>query len=336
MKNIKNLPSPIGLSKEEILNTLLTEEYGHPPKRPTTVTATVLESDETFCGGKTALTKIMLKCNAEWGEYSFPIYYTCPRGKTNVPAFVHINFRDLIPDKHQPTEEIIDNGFAVLTVCYKDITSDDGDFTNGMAGILYPDGKRGPHDCGKIAMWAWAASVVMDYALTLPELDKTRISVIGHSRLGKTALLAGALDERFYCAISNDSGCSGASISRENEGETIEVITRVFPFWFCEHYREYADNEDALPFDQHWLVAANVPHKVYVASAQADEWACPENEYLSCIHAGEYYKFAGMKGFDPIETGRFSHTGDVAYHVRPGGHFLSREDWGYFIKYLSL
>ena len=86
-------------------------------------------------------------------------------------------------------------------------------------------------------MWAWAAQRVMDYAITLDCLNKNRGTVCGHSRLGKTALLAAATDERFFCAYSNDSGCGGAAISRKKDGEKINDICKAFPYWFCDNYK---------------------------------------------------------------------------------------------------
>ena len=333
------IPELAGLDKKDIIDTLLKEEYGYLPSRPYSVTAETEKVDKRFCAGKAIFKKIILTCHADWGEYSFPVYYSAPTGKQNIPCFIHVNFTDGIPDKYQPTEEIIDSGFATLTFYYNDVTKDNADFTDGLAGVVYPDGKRGSDACGKIGLWAWAAMAVMDFAQTLDELDKSKVSVIGHSRLGKTALLAGALDERFFCAFSNDSGCSGAALSRENTGETIKAITKTFPFWFCENYYKYADNEDALPFDQQWLIAANVPHRVYVASAAGDLWACPKNEYLTCVLASEYYERRNMKGFEHPdrlpEVGEAFHGGDIAYHVRAGLHYLSREDWARYIEFLN-
>ena len=339
-KLLNSLPSPIGLEKKELIDTLLAEEYGYLPERPFSVTAEEVKRDVSFCAGKADLVTLSLTCKAEWGEYAFPVYYVCPKGKdAPVPAFIHINFRDNIPDRYQPTEEIIDKGYATLTFYYNDVTKDDGDFTSGLAGVIYPEGNRPMGACGKIGLWAYAAMAIMDYAQTLPELDRERITVIGHSRLGKTALLAGALDERFYCAISNDSGCSGAALAREKTGERIVDIMKRFPYWFSETYAKYIDNEDALPFDQHWLIAANAPHRVYVASAEGDAWACPLNEYRACIAASEYYESKVGSGFvytgSRPKIGRLFHKGMIGYHLRSGNHYLSREDWGYYIKYLE-
>lgn len=336
---MKNLPSPVGLSHDEIVDLLLREEYGYLPPAPDKLSVEVVEEDKYFYSGKTVLYKLKFTVQIKGAEFSFPVNYNLPISDKPLPCFVFINFRDCVPDKYLPSEEISDHGHAVMSFCYTDVTSDDDDFTNGLAGLIYPDGKRGDSDCGKIGLWAWAAMRVMDYAKTLPELDGGRISVVGHSRLGKTALLTGALDHRFYCAFSNDSGCSGAAIARENTGERISVICNAFPCWFCKNYLKYADNEDSMPFDQHFLLAANAPHRVYVASASEDSWACPPNEYRSCIEASEYYKSLGLTGFvtDKAlpEIGDRFHDGHIGYHLREGRHRLSRHDWLGFIAYLD-
>ena len=193
MNIFKGIPSPMGIDKKDLLEMLLREEYGYLPARPYSVSATVRKHDKRFCAGKADLVELILDCKAEWGDFSFPVYYVCPKGKQNVPCFIHINFRDLIPDMYQPTEEIVDNGFATLTFCYKDVSSDDGDFTNGIAGVVYPDGKRKPDDCGKIGLWAWAAMAVMDYAQTLKNFGdrsfKTRQNSPSGRRFGRALLL---------------------------------------------------------------------------------------------------------------------------------------------------
>ena len=341
MELLNKLPYPTGLSHDEIMDVLFREEYGYLPQKPDSVTVTVENPGIQHFAGKGYLQKLALTINAEFGSFTFPVYYVYPNyAKQPIPAFIHINFRDNIPDQYQPTEEILDRGFAVMTFCYNDVTRDNADFTDGLAGLVYPDGNRAPDACGKLGLWAYAASAVLEYASTLPELDKDRITVTGHSRLGKTALLAGAIDERFYCAISNDSGCGGAALARENTGETIKNIAeKRFPYWFCENYRKYIDNEDAMPFDQHWLIAANLPHRAYVASAEGDTWACPPNEYLACAAASRYYEENGKVGFihpDRLpEVREPLHEGMIGYHMRPGFHYQSREDWNYYIDYLE-
>lgn len=337
MELMNRLPSLSGRKKSEIVDMLLREEYGYFPSLPIDVSVSANIENKNFCAGKAVLEKLCFKCESAIGEYSFETFFAYPKNKDKSPCFIHINFAAEVPHRLQPTEELIDNGYAVMTVCHKNISSDDGDFKNGIAGIIYRDGERGELDCGKIGIWAWGAMRLMDYALSRDEVDPKRISVVGHSRLGKTALLAGALDERFYCAFSNDSGCSGASIARDNDGESVADICRVFPFWFCKNYYKYANNEDAMPFDQHFLIAANLPHRVYVASAEEDAWACPRNEYLAAVAASGYYVENGRSGLIGIMEGVPSvlHGGDIGYHIRRGTHYLSRDDWHRYIEYLA-
>ena len=244
----RNLP-PL-LPREEMLTILQREEYGFLPPPPEALSFRVEKNTIlNFCAGKATCDKVTAECTVGGKPFSFPFYVTLPTAEGKHPFFVHINFRPDVPDRYMPTEELVDNGFAVLSFCYKDVTSDDRDFTNGLAGVLYGEGARTPTDAGKIAMWAWASHRVLDYAETISDrLDLSAAVVCGHSRLGKTALLAAATDPRFTHAYSNDSGCSGAAISRGKKGETAEAIYRVFPHWFCENFEKYGEREDEMPF----------------------------------------------------------------------------------------
>lgn len=338
-ERLDELSLPKLLNKEEMLDILLREEYGYLPPKPDSVSFEVTEKYiRNFCAGKANACKVVARCTLGDKEFSFPFYTVIPTKEGKYPFFVLVNFRDNIPDQFMPTEELVDNGFAVLSFCYKDVTSDDNDFTNGLAGVLYPDGKREPTDSGKIAMWAWAMHRVMDYASTLESLDLTRAIACGHSRLGKTALLTAATDERFNFVYSNDSGCSGAAITRGKKGETVKDICTRFPFWFCENYKKYIDKEDEMPFDQHYLIASIAPRYVCVGSASEDIWADPEAEMLACVAASEAFEMAGKKGF--ISPDRFAgidecfFEGDIGYHLREGLHYLGREDWNRLIRFI--
>ena len=331
---------PALLSREKMLDIMQREVYGYLPPKPDTLEWTVQEDYiANFCAGKATAQRVEL--TAKWGDkqFTFPFVASIPTAPGPHPFFIHINFRPAVPDWYMPTEEIIDNGFAVLSFCYRDVTSDDNDFTNGLAGVLYENGQRGPHDAGKIAMWAWAAQRVMDYAQQESRLDKSCAIVCGHSRLGKTALFCGATDERFTFTYSNDSGCSGAAITRDKVGENVEVISRVFPFWFCLNYRRYADREHEMPFDQHYLIASVAPRYAYVASAKEDTWADPDSEMLSCVAATPAYKALGLDGFiceDRLpETGDRWHAGNIGYHLRAGLHYFGREDWNTVLDFIK-
>ena len=328
--------------REQMLDILQREEYGYLPPRPVSMTWQVKEKFiRNFCAGKATIEKVTLTCQLDGGYISFPCYCTIPTAPGKHPFFIHINFRPDVPDRYMPTEEIIDNGFAVLSFCYEDVTSDDGDMTNGMAGILFHDGLRGDTDPGKIAMWAWAAHRVMDYAETRADrLDLDRAAVCGHSRLGKTALFTAATDERFKFAYSNDSGCSGAAITRDKVGEHVNQIWARFPFWFCRNYSQYVDNEDAMPFDQHFLIAAIAPRYVLVGSADQDSWADPDSEFLGCLAASPAYEKQGARGFvcgdrlPQVDEKYFE--GSIGYHMRHGLHYFSRLDWQRLMEFVNI
>lgn len=335
---IKSLDLPEFKSREEMLDILFREEYGYLPQKPSKISYSVHENViNHFCAGKAIANKVDITVSLENGDFTFPIYTAIPQNGGKHPFCVMINFRDNVPDLYMPTEELIDNGFAVISFCYKDVTDDNDDFSDGLAGVIYGGRKRNPSDCGKIAMWAWAAQRAMDYAETLGCLDFENSVVCGHSRLGKTAMLCGATDERFKYVFSNDSGCGGAAITRNKGGETVGDITRSFSYWFCENYKKYANNEASMPFDQHFLTALTVPRRLFISSASEDLWADPKSEFLNCIAAGKAYEAAGMTGFKHsdrfLNPGEYIFTENIGYSLRPGMHYFSRADWNRFIEF---
>jgi hypothetical protein len=320
--------------REQILKILNEEEYGFLPEAPVELSWETTETDREFNAGKAPLRKLLLHITlANGNKFSLPVSTVIPEVIGPVPFFVYISFGAGVPDKYLPSEEIADNGFGMISFYYEDVTPDNDNFNIGLPEAL---GYKNNNTCGKIALWAWAAIRVMDYAQSLTELDKTRAAIAGHSRLGKTALLAGAIDTRFSYVISNNSGCCGAAISRRKKGETIRCITDTFPYWFRSNFKKYADNENLMPFDQHFLLAASAPRSVYVSSASDDEWADPQAEFLSCKLAGRIWTSLGLKGFIcDSESNKLYHGGQVAYHLRNGSHYLSREDWLLFMKFIN-
>lgn len=334
---LKKRDLPALRPRGEMLDILHREIYGYVRATWNTPVFTVKEDIvPNFCAGKATLNKVTVTCRTAGREFSFPFYETLICDGKRHPFFVHINFRDSVPDRYMPTEELVDNGFSVLSFCHNDVTRDNNDFTDGLAGILY-NGSRRPDDAGKIAMWAWAASRIMDHAETRGDiLDLDCAIVCGHSRLGKAALLAAADDERFAYAYSNDSGCSGAALSRGKSGENIKDICSRFPYWFCENYYKYAEHEDELPCDQHFLLAAIAPRRVLIGSASEDAWADPTSEFLSALAASPVFS-RGLECPDDLpKAGDFFPRGDIGYHLRAGRHYFSREDWQRLIEFIRI
>jgi hypothetical protein len=179
-------------------------------------------------------------------------------------------------------------------------------------------------------------SSMLDVLALETRIDATRVVATGHSRFAKSALWAGALDERFAIAISNDSGCGGASLSRRRFGELTRDLNARFPHWFCQNFRRYDDREGELPVDQHELLALLAPRPVYVASAELDRWADPKGEYLACRHADPVFRLLGTEGFAdaPNEpTLGQSVGGSIGYHVRAGEHNITQVDWWHYLAF---
>jgi hypothetical protein len=233
-----------------------------------------------------------------------------------------------------PLKEILSRGYGVVTLNYGDIEPDDrDDFKNG-AQLLF-DHQRDSTSWGKISTWAWGLSRVMDYLETNSKVDPRKVAIIGHSRLGKTALWAGASDDRFALVISNNSGRVGAALTKRIFGEPLDFMHEAIPFWFCDNFAKYTGKERLLPVDQHELIALIAPRPVYVASAVEDLWADPKGEFLSCVNASPVYQFLGKEGFPVSAIPPVNHPvyGTIGYHIRTGKHDVTPFDWQCYINF---
>jgi len=354
--------------RPEIYKLLEDQMFGRAPGRPQKkMTFELASIEKSAFGGKAVRKEVSIKTA---GKTLNLLLYLPSQTKGRVPVFLGLNFggnHAISPEpgiklatiwsrngktppatapessrgstsSRWPIEMILAAGYGVASIYYCDIEPDyDGGLSNSVRQAYLKDGKTefAAGGWGAIGAWAWGLSRAMDYLETDKAVDAKRVAVLGHSRLGKTALWAGAADERFAIVISNDSGEGGAAISRRMFGENVKNLNTSFPHWFCGNYKQYNDRVAELPFDSHMLIALIAPRPVYVASAEEDKWADPKGEFLAAVAASPVYRLYGKKGIESdAMPGIHQPVGDaVGYHIRAGKHDVTKYDWEQFIRF---
>jgi hypothetical protein len=346
--------------RPEILRAFAASIYGRTPQfdiharfETTSIEPKALDGLATR---KEVRIRLFAEPDAPWIDVLVFIPNAAPKP---VPAFLGLNYgnQGVHPDpaiapsrearvkrgehaQRWPLELLLRRGYAVASFHGGDIELDQHGsgcaytpeaWKKGVRGYLLAKAGRtefGDDEWGAIGVWAWGLSRAMDYLETDPTIDRTKVAVFGHSRTGKTALWAGAQDERFALVISNDSGQGGASLARRRYGETVAASWSLSGSWYCRNYRRYGNNEAALPVDQHMLIALIAPRPVYVASAEQDGWADPRGEFLAALHAEPVYRLFGLPGLGvesmPAVDRPIGET--IGYHIRTGDHDITPYD----------
>ena len=352
--------------REEILNLFEQEMFGISPRRPADLHFKVREDfPHAFDGLATRRQVTITFAPDEQGPHMNLLFYVPNHRHKPAPLLMGLNFMGnhaihidpaiLMPAhplefpgkpsgsvergasaSRWPVEHILERGYALATANYNDIDPDfDDDFQNGVHPLFDQQRSEHPELWGSVAAWAWGLSRALDYFETDPDIDAHRAAVMGHSRLGKAALWAGASDPRFAAVISNDSGCAGAALSRRAFGETVGRINNAFPHWFCQNFKKYGGHEDQLPFDQHELIALVAPRPVYIASAEEDLWADPRGEFLSALHASPVYRMLNTDGLaaDEMPAVEQPVLSTISYHIRRGKHDVTLYDWDRYLDF---
>ena len=234
---------------------------------------------------------------------------------------------------------ILERGYGLATFYSGDIDPDTPDFADGIEPAFWKPGQSapGPDDAGAIAAWAWGYHRVVDYLLATAEhqADPERIVAVGHSRNGKTTLLAAAFDERIALAIPHQAGCGGTAPSRGKVGESVKQINDRFPHWFCDAFTQFNDDPSRLPFDQHCLVALCAPRPVLFTNAIEDQWANPDGQFEVLKAAEPVYKLLNAGGLEASARPELNKlvASSLGYFIRPGKHSMNRQDWQAFLDY---
>lgn len=353
-----------------VLKLFAENVYGvNPFPGPVKITSEVRSVNENALGGKAVSKQITLRFPEISPTLALNILLYLPKNVQKAPVFVSLNFmgnhtatheKDVfvtenwvnsgfdksfvnnratdasrgLAERRWPMEAIIARGYAVATAYYGDLEADHAEgWKTGLRSVLTPEQRE---KWSAIGVWAWSMSRMADYLVqNESKIDKQKLIAVGHSRIGKATLWAGAEDPRFSIVISNDSGEGGAALSRRWIGETVEHLNTQFPHWFCANYKKYNKAVSELPVDQHELLALMAPRPLYVASATEDTWADPKGEFLGAVEAEKVYQLYKKTGLGtttmPMPNSPVGQT--IGYHIREGKHDILRYDWEQYMNF---
>lgn len=336
--------------RPELIRIYEAEIFGRIPKQTPSVTwsPTVTEMESETYDGPLPPAKPVWSVRRTVGTIGtaadaprMHLKLTLPDGKKPVPVILLMQFGGGGAPVADPpvANEILARGWGYATVGYNDIQPDKADaFNQGVIGATAAGKPRSPEDWGDISAWAWGVSRIIDYLEKNPAVDAKRIALHGHSRLGKTALWASALDPRIAAVYASCPGEMGAALSRRDFGETVDDMAQRFPYWFNGNFQKWAGRWNEMPVDAHTLIALSAPRPVFVTGGTEDQWADPVGEFLAEVAAGPVYRLLGKKDLGtttlpPLDTPVID--GDLGWHYHTGPHAATAQDWKTFLTFLD-
>ena len=368
-------PSQWPQRRQELFQIFTEQMYGRMPERPRHVRFKVYDRDRHALGGKATREQVAILLNGHKDGPRMDLLVYIPNGIKKPPVIFGLNFwgnetvdsdpgirisQRWVESSHNPfinlscvqnhratdacrgidtgrwpVEKILSGGYALATAYRGDINPDRKDGNAESIRSAYPELAKGGDNFSTIAAWAWALSRGLDYLETDRRIDPHRIVAFGWSRLGKAAVWAAATDDRFAALISNESGAGGAKLFHHVAGESIHRLNTIFPYWYCENFKQYDGREAELPFDQNEVLALVAPRPLYVASAIDDKNSDPEGEFLAARAVTRVYEFLGSTGLPATDWPSVNAPvlGRVSYHVRSGGHNVTDFDWDQYLRF---
>lgn len=359
--------------RPEILKLYHEDIYGYAPARVPRMKFDVWDTDRHALGGIAVRKQIDISFPGHANPVLHVLLYTPANAKRPVPTFLCLSFsgnesittdpavrinqiwdgRKDIP--YMPLDakrgsshswkipETLARGYGVAAIYYGDIEpdlSDGSGWRYGVRSLFRKPGRvdNAPDSWGAISAWAWGASRVLDYLQTDKDVDPKHVIMLGHSRLGKTALWAGAQDPRFCMVIASCSGEMGAALARRNYGETVTSMAKSFPYQFCRNFLNYSNRISEMPVDSHMLISLIAPRPLYLSTGSEDRWGDPRGEFLAAQAATPVYELFGLQGlagceFPPLDKALLR---DIAFSCHTGKHDILPADWDRFLDFADM
>jgi hypothetical protein len=373
---VKDAASWFARRRPEIRKLIEEHWFGRAPGRPADLHFAVTEQQGSAFNGKAVRRQVTIRFTKDANGPSMDLLLYLPTdAKGPVPVFLNMSFfaNNLAVNdegvkvgrrwdretKTQvaatpppagsrrfppfPVEAFLEKGIGVATFNKDDLAPDfTGSEAMGVKGLYLKPGqqKPGADEWGAIAAWAWGASRALDYLETDKGVDAKRVAIYGVSRLGKTALWAGASDERFAMVIASCSGEGGAAIARRNYGENLAHMSSParYAYQFAANYGSYANRVNEWPVDANLLLAMIAPRPLLLQTGNTDKWSDPYGEFLAAVAVGPVYEFLGKKG---LGTKQFPKAGepilhDLGYVMHDGGHGVVPSDYDVYTRFFAM
>jgi len=342
--------------RPQIMGMFASIIYGRIPEPETSleVNYRMLSEDKEFFDGRCTRKHILATFSNERGSVQMHMALFIPNeAKGPVPVLLRLGFAEADGENIElnniqaygklgngtPLIDFLDHGFGVACIKGGEVIPDEVGFARSVQKLHYKGNQTMPRadEWGVITGISWQLSKAMDYLETEKSVDKTKIAILGFSKLGKSTLWAGALDTRFAMVLLQNSGAGGAALWRRRFGETLKYITQ-FPYWLCDNAKKYIGREEDLPVDQHMLIACIAPRPIYITSGINDLWADNMGEYVSAHSATPVYELFGLKGQNTEKRPKINEPANnraLSYRIRSGAHGYESTDWVEYINFMD-
>lgn len=347
---VRDAATWLQLRRPELLKLYETDIYGRVPESAPKVAWEVAATEPDALDGTALRKEVVGHVGGKPDGPALQVHLYLPtKAAGPVPVLLHILFFGDPPaisagparrfNEIGPVADILAHGYGYATFRYTEVQPDAANTTQaGVIGLALAPGLAKPaaDEWGTLSAWAWAASRVLDYLESDAAVDARRVALIGHSRLGKTVLWAGARDPRFALVFSSCSGEMGAALARRDFGETVDDMAANYGYQFAGNFQKYPGHWSDMPVDAHMLIALNAPHPVFITGGTQDLWADPRGEFLAEVAAGPVYRLLGKQDLGvsdgpPLDTPLI--TGDLGFHYHTGGHTITAADWNAFLAF---